>query len=157
MTFGDFYFILFYLGGGGLALRRYGAHDRAFMGRGFWGFQVWYPVGAIESSRYTHAAVPAVPSDWDPDVFTSVTTSSENLNSVWELCRYTLRVAMLDVNTDSNTRQRDPCNWDSHLQALGQAAIAPAGSIPYRKRSVTFLFEPDAHVMVWSEFFLFTL
>ena len=63
----------------------------------------------------------------------------------------------LDVNTDSNTRQRDPCNWDSHLQALGQAAIAPTGSIPYRRRSVTFLFEPDARVMVWTEFYLFTL
>ena len=77
-------------------------------------------MGAAESSQYTHEAVPAVPVEWDPAVFTSVTTSSANLNSVWELCRYTLRVAALDVNTDSNTRQRDPCNWDSHLQALGQ-------------------------------------
>jgi len=74
-----------------------------------------------------------------------------------ELCRYTLRVGALDVNTDSNTRQRDPCNWDSHLQALGQAVIAPAASTPYRRRSVAILFDPDAQVMVWTEFFLFTL
>ena len=85
------------------------------------GWRLWFPLGAVESSKYTtHAAVPAVPVEWDPSVFTSVTTSSPNLNSVWELCRYTLRVAALDVNTDSNTRQRDPCNWDSHLQALGR-------------------------------------
>ena len=51
-------------------------------------------MGPVESGSYTHAAVPAVPSEWDPEVFTSITTSSENLNSVWELCRYTLRVAM---------------------------------------------------------------
>jgi alpha-L-rhamnosidase len=122
------------------------------------GWRVWFPLGAIESSQYTaHAAVPAVPVEWDPLVFTSVSTSSPNLNSVWELCRYTLRVAALDVNTDSNTRQRDPCNWDSHLQAIGQAAIAPAASAPYRRRSVSILFEPDARVMVWTEFFLFTL
>lgn len=42
-------------------------------------------------------------------------------------------------------------------QALGQAAIAPAGSAPYRRRSVATLFDPDARVMVWTEFFLFTL
>lgn len=121
------------------------------------GWRVRFPMGPGESSRYTLDAVPAVPTEWDRRVFTSVATSSANLNSVWQLCRYTLRVAALDVNTDSNTRQRDPCNWDSHLQALGQAAIAPVASAPYRRRSMATLFQPDARVMVWTEFFLFTL
>ena len=53
------------------------------------GWRVWFPLGAVESRQYTHAAVPAVPEAWDPAVFTSVTTSSPKLNSVWELCRYT--------------------------------------------------------------------
>eukprot|EP01052_Picozoa_sp_SAG31_P028843 SAG31_NODE_2819_length_5041_cov_10.089235_4_plen_447_part_00 len=121
------------------------------------GWRVWYPMGLEEASSYSLKAVPAIPTQWDPKVFTTVLSSSESLNVVWEFCRYTLRVAALDVNTDSNTRQRDPCNWDSHLQALGQAAIAPAASAPYRKRSVAILFDPDAQVMVWTEFFLFTL
>ena len=122
------------------------------------GWRVWFPMGLAEAvPTVTGEVEPAVPSAFDPQVYTSVSSSSEELNSVWELCRYTLRVVALDVNTDSNTRQRDPCNWDSHLQALGQAAIAPAASAPYRRRSLTFLFEPDARVMVWSEFYLFTL
>ena len=46
------------------------------------------PRGPSESSSYTHAAaVPAVPVAWDSSVYTSVTTSSSNLNSVWHLCR----------------------------------------------------------------------
>lgn len=118
------------------------------------GWRVQFPMGAPAAPGQV---VPAVPVAFDPAAFTAVATSNESLNSVWELCRYTLRVAALDVNTDSNTRQRDPCNWDSHLQALGQAAIAPAASTPYRWRSLTFLFEPDARVMVWTEFYLFTL
>jgi alpha-L-rhamnosidase len=121
------------------------------------GWRVWFPMGRHEAEDYTQLPVSAVPASWDPETFTSVTTSSEQLNSVWELCRYTLRVGALDVNTDSNTRQRDPCNWDSHLQALGQAAVAPAASAPYRRRSVSILFDPDAQVMVWTEFFLFSL
>ena len=120
------------------------------------GWRVWYPMGTADEQKVGQV-VPAVPEMYDPAVFTFVKTSDENLNSVWGLCRYTLRVAALDVNTDSNTRQRDPCNWDSHLQALGQAAIAPVASTPYRWRSLSFLFEPDAQVMVWTEFFLFTL
>ena len=46
---------------------------------------------------------------------------------------------------------------DDVIVFAGQAAIAPAGSAPYRLRSVSILFEPDARVMVWTEFFLFTL
>ena len=118
------------------------------------GWRVWFPMGT-DATAVSNALPPAVPDEWDPAVFTSVRTSNASLNSVWELCRYTLRVGALDVNTDSNTRQRDPCNWDSHLQALGQAAIAPVASTPYRKRSLTFLFQPDALVNVWTEFCAF--
>ena len=52
------------------------------------GWRVWFPMGQAEARRYTtHGAAPAVPVAWDPAVFTSVTTPSRNLNSVWELCR----------------------------------------------------------------------
>jgi hypothetical protein len=47
------------------------------------GWRVWFPMGADEERGYTHTAVPAVPTDWNPNVFTSVQTSSASLNSVW--------------------------------------------------------------------------
>ena len=63
----------------------------------------------------------------------------------------------MDVNTDSNARQRDNCNVDSHITAMHQAAAAPAASAAYRRRNALFLFEPDAHVHPWTEFKLFSL
>ena len=42
------------------------------------------------------------------------------LDAVWDLCRYTGRVGAMDVNTDSNARQRDNCNVDAHVTALHQ-------------------------------------
>ena len=36
----------------------------------------------------------------------SVSTTSPNLNDVWELCRYTIQASSLDLYSDSNARQR---------------------------------------------------
>ena len=88
---------------------------------------------------------------------TSFTSASAALDEVWELAKYTLRVGLMDVNTDSNTRQRDNCNLDSALQAQGQAVIAPAAALRYLRRNSRFLNEPDANVHGWSEFALSTL
>ena len=51
-------------------------------------------------------------------------SSNASLNSVWELARYTLVAASLDVNTDSNVRQRDLCHTDAFIAGLGQLAIS---------------------------------
>jgi hypothetical protein len=88
---------------------------------------------------------------------TRINSSSAALDAVYELCRYTGRVGAMDVNTDSNARQRDNCNVDAHITAMHQAAAAPAASAVYRKRNVQFLFQPDAHVHPWTEFKLFSL
>lgn len=63
----------------------------------------------------------------------------------------------MDVNTDSNARQRDNCNVDSHITAMHQAAAGPAASANYRRRNGFFLFQPDAKVHPWTEFKLFSL
>ncbi len=63
----------------------------------------------------------------------------------------------MDVNTDSNARQRDNCNIDSHITAMHQAAAGPAASAAYRRRNALFLFEPDGKVHPWTEFKLFSL
>lgn len=47
-------------------------------------------------------------------------SSDARLNAVWELCQYTLEAGTLDVNTDSNTRQRDVCTLDAFLQTVYQ-------------------------------------
>ena len=88
---------------------------------------------------------------------TVVRTSDAALDAVWELCRNTGRIGAMDVNTDSNARQRDNCNVDSHITALHQAAAGPAASAAYRRRNALFLFEPDGKVHPWTEFKLFSL
>eukprot|EP01045_Picozoa_sp_COSAG04_P022560 COSAG04_NODE_2567_length_3916_cov_3.837831_3_plen_550_part_00 len=110
------------------------------------GWKTWYPMDGAEDA----------PDDSQAGQ-TQIKTSSSALDAVWELCRYTGRIGAMDVNTDSNARQRDNCNVDSHITAMHQAAAAPLASARYRRRNAAFLFEPDAHVHPWSEFKLFSI
>ena len=41
-----------------------------------------------------------------------------------EQVRYTLVAVSLDVNTDSNTRQRDLCHTDAYITGIGQLALS---------------------------------
>jgi hypothetical protein len=43
---------------------------------------------------------------------------------VWGLVRHTLVAVSLDINTDSNTRQRDLCHTDAFITTLGQLALS---------------------------------
>ena len=97
------------------------------------GWKTWYPMDG-----------PADAADDDDSQAgqTQIHTSSAALDAVWELCRYTGRIGAMDVNTDSNARQRDNCNVDSHITAMHQAAAGPASSAPFRQRNAAFLFEP---------------
>ena len=55
----------------------------------------------------------------------SFSTDSQPLNEVWSLVRHTLvACAGLDIDVDSNTRQRDFCATDAYITGLGQLAIS---------------------------------
>ena len=56
----------------------------------------------------------------DTDTLTHFNSSSPHLNAVYSLGRYTILATSLDVNTDSNTRQRDNCEMDAFIAAMGQ-------------------------------------
>ena len=83
---------------------------------------------------------------------TTFDSSNETLNAVWNLAQYTLEATALDVNTDSNTRQRDVCTLDAALQTLYQGAAFPTTSFHHRRRVVQYMFEPLSYVNIWTEF-----
>ena len=53
------------------------------------------------------------------------------LERVWSLARYTMVTVGLDINTDSNTRQRDLCHIDAYITAMGQYAISNASGVQF--------------------------
>ena len=59
-----------------------------------------------------------------PAAMATFASSNGSLNAVWGLVRYTLVAVSLDVNTDSNTRQRDLCHTDAFITSLGQMALS---------------------------------
>eukprot|EP00039_Didymoeca_costata_P025154 m.12523 g.12523 ORF g.12523 m.12523 type:complete len:996 (-) comp4664_c0_seq1:95-3082(-) len=83
---------------------------------------------------------------------TQFQSNDENLNSVWQLAKYTLISGTLDLNTDSNTRQRDVCNLDAWLQTEYQGGIAPTTAQAIRKRVTQFMYELRGYVNYWTEF-----
>eukprot|EP00947_MAST-08B_sp_MAST-8B-sp1_P002570 g2570.t1 len=95
--------------------------------------------GAADTTGVDHGAVDA-------------SASAAALESVWQLSKWTIEGASLDVNTDSNTRQRDVCTWDAYLATIEQGAVSPAGSAPLRRRMVQFMYEAGSYVNSWTEF-----
>jgi hypothetical protein len=83
---------------------------------------------------------------------TSFSSGDADLQRVWELSAATIEGASLDVNTDSNTRQRDVCTWDAWLATIEQGAVSPAGAAPLRHRAIQFMFDPQSFVNIWTEF-----
>ena len=51
-------------------------------------------------------------------------SGNESLDAVWGLVRHTLVAVSLDVNTDSNTRQRDLCHTDAYITGIGQLSLS---------------------------------
>ena len=83
---------------------------------------VRYPLSTEADDQYND--VPVAPSRLQPAVaMAKMNTSNSALNAVWELVRHTLVATALDVNTDSNTRQRDLCHTDAFITGLGQLAL----------------------------------
>ena len=79
-------------------------------------------------------------------------SSSKALDQVWELNRHTIDAAALDLNTDSNTRQRDLCTLDAWLATRYQAGVAPGTSAHLRRRVTQSMYEPNGFVNYWTEF-----
>ncbi|KAK7254927.1 hypothetical protein SO694_00137069 [Aureococcus anophagefferens] len=59
-------------------------------------------------------------------------SASDRLDAVWALGKDTIVATALDVNTDSNTRQRDNCGVDAHVALTGQLATTADVSLPLR-------------------------
>ena len=60
-----------------------------------------------------------------PTAVARFSSDSGALNQVWELVRHTLiACGGLDIDVDSNTRQRDFCATDAFITGLGQLAIS---------------------------------
>jgi alpha-L-rhamnosidase len=59
-----------------------------------------------------HASVLRYPWAEDDSAFAS---SSDVLRAVYDLCRYTTKATSLDTYTDSNTRERLPCELTVEL------------------------------------------
>jgi hypothetical protein len=83
---------------------------------------------------------------------TSFNSSVPELDQVWELVQHTINVAALDLNTDSNTRQRDLCTLDAWLATRYQGGVAPGSSSHLRRRVTQSMFEPNGYVNYWTEF-----
>ena len=60
--------------------------------------------------------------------------------------RHTINAAAIDLNTDSNTRQRDLCTLDAWLATRYQGGVAPGTAYHLRKRVVQNMFEPNGFV-----------
>jgi hypothetical protein len=119
------------------------------------GWQVRYPFNAV-----LNEVPPAVTSERTPRQtpntsaagLTVFSSNSAALDQVWELTRHTIAAAALDLNTDSNTRQRDLCTLDAWLATRYQAGVAPGTSAHLRRRVTQSMYEPNGYVNIWTEF-----
>ena len=129
------------------------------------GWQVHYPFdGDLNEEPSSSGSSAAAPMDGlttfkvlpDPDPLNGSEASGDELplQKVWELVKHTINAAALDLNTDSNTRQRDLCALDAWLATRYQAGVAPATSCHLRRRATQSLFEPNGYVNFWTEFLI---
>eukprot|EP00039_Didymoeca_costata_P008725 m.115456 g.115456 ORF g.115456 m.115456 type:complete len:887 (-) comp14206_c1_seq1:419-3079(-) len=89
--------------------------------------------------------VPALKSSMYPQVeLAKFASENASLVAVWNLTRYTLVAVSLDVNTDSNTRQRDLCHTDAFITALGQLSISNEYGLP--KATAMDAFQVDSNI-----------
>lgn len=90
----------------------------------------------------------------EADTITAFVSSDDKLNAVWELGRWTILTTSLDVNTDSNTRQRDNCMIDAYITAMGQFSVSKAVQLQRRtlEYAMTNGYNFDRqHGKTWSE------
>jgi len=66
---------------------------------------------------------------------TRFSSSSAALDDVFRFTAFTAVTAGLDINVDSQTRQRDMCNVDAAITAALQYAVFPAGDYSLQRRT----------------------
>ena len=90
----------------------------------------------------TFAPTFVLPTVWPPllpggdEKWGSFASSDPNLDEVFKFTRFTIATTSLDVNTDSNTRQRDNCMIDAFVAAMGQFALT--GEVELQRRTLEF-------------------
>lgn len=80
-------------------------------------------------------------------------SSSPGLDAVFNLTAYTAVSTTLDINVDSQTRQRDLCHIDALITGHEQYAVFPVGDYAIQKRTFRDAFANDSAAWPqWTEF-----
>lgn len=74
---------------------------------------------------------------------TNFKSSSSVLDSVWNFTFYSIITTGLDLNTDSNTRQRDLCHIDAFITSLGQYSISDELQIQWQTAVDAFQYDSN--------------
>eukprot|EP00035_Acanthoeca_spectabilis_P031454 m.14156 g.14156 ORF g.14156 m.14156 type:complete len:993 (+) comp4760_c0_seq1:3-2981(+) len=85
---------------------------------------------------------------WPVTKLAVIQSSDSTLNLVFNLTRYTVVTVGLDLNTDSNTRQRDLCHIDAYIAALGQWSVSNASGVQYSTAADAL--QPDSNIWASS-------
>ena len=85
---------------------------------------VRYPLSDKASDQYGDTPMLAVSKLRPEAEMATFKSANASLDAVWNLVKYTLVAVSLDVNTDSNTRQRDLCHTDAFITSIGQMALS---------------------------------
>ena len=85
---------------------------------------VRYPLSDKASDQYGDEPTLAVSKLRPEAEMATFKSANASLDAVWNLVKYTLVAVSLDVNTDSNTRQRDLCHTDAFITSIGQMALS---------------------------------
>ena len=83
-----------------------------------------YPLSDEADDQYGDQPILPPSSLRPPTQLARFHSGNQSLDAVWGLVRYTLVAVSLDVNTDSNTRQRDLCHTDAYITGIGQLALS---------------------------------
>jgi hypothetical protein len=89
--------------------------------------QAWvirYPLSDEPADQYGDTPTLPPSSLRPPTQLARFSSGNRSLDSVWGLVRHTLVAVSLDVNTDSNVRQRDLCHTDAYITGIGQLALS---------------------------------
>ena len=105
-----------------------------------------------QDDAFTEPALTSAAAAESTPGLTSFSSNVPELDQVWELVRHTINAAALDLNTDSNTRQRDLCTLDAWVATRYQGGVAPGTASHLRRRVVQNMYEPNGYVNYWSEF-----
>jgi len=103
------------------------------------GFNPWETCAVSTPAAVLWGAAPAPPIT----PLASFSSTSPDLNTVWDFCAYTIVATSLDVNVDGQTRERDVDVVDALNTALGQFSVFSPGDDSVPARTVLEIFTND--------------